>query len=214
MKTIALGSLAVALVASAGMADIVPSDVDRTGYQMYTATAQEIGDAVAARGFPAMYDNIAAGPGGYLAFPAAEGVLGVSDYVSAATGNQALEQFRFVGGVTTASTVIFVDFFDAGANHVSGFGVTLPSAGNFIWTITLGGAFTAADTGLVQIVTDAGTAGQWFLSDGAAAVGSTGAADVDNNGQALDHNYAMTVPAPGAMALLGLGGLVAGRRRR
>ncbi len=216
MTRIATGTLAVALIASAGMADFDFGDIDRSGYQNFSATAMDIGSNFGNRGNPAMYDDVSNDGNGYLAFAPATGVMGVSDYVSTASGNQALQEYIFVGGVDdlSTSTTVFVDFFDAGANHVSGFSVTLPQTGNFIWTITLGGAFSAADAGFVQMTADTGANGQWFLAAGPAAVGSNGTADFDNAGTALNHNYAMTIPAPGAMALLGLGGLVATRRRR
>ncbi len=70
---------------------------------------------------------------------------------------------------------------------------------------------------MTMTVDDAGafgpaTLGRMFLSDGGAETGNALAEDVATG---LNFNYEFTtIPAPGAMALLGLGGLVATRRRR
>jgi hypothetical protein len=208
------------LVAAAGMAsaDVALDSVDRSGYDIFTA--QGVALETQNRGdFPAQYNNQ---DGPYSAFPpsgAADGPLGVADYQSIATNNIAMEEFVFVGGVDTVDAVIFVDFFDAGGNFLDGFGVALPEAGNFIWTITTGGLEVAAG-GFVQMNIDDGTngplgLGQWFLNDTPAAVGDALAADID--GTAFNFAFSINgfeVPAPGAAALLGLGGLVATRRRR
>lgn len=209
------------LVAAAGIAsaDINLENVDRSGYQTFTATGIEIGAQNRGGVAPTQYDNIAAGPGGYVAFPASNvNPLGVADYQSVATNNIAMDEFTFVGGVDVAGETVFFDFFDAGGNFVDGFGVALSQAGNFIWTITIGGGVEAAAGGFVQMSIDTGGFvngnGQWFLSDGVAAVGDALAEDA---GGGNNFNFGITgteVPAPGAFALLGLGGMVASRRRR
>lgn len=209
------------IIAAAGIAsaDVNLESVDRSGYQTFTASATEIGTQNRGGVAPTQYDNIAAGPGGYVAFPPSNtNPIGTADYQSVATNNIVMDEFQFVGGVDAVGGTVFFDFFDAGGNFVDGFGVSLSEAGNFIWTIDLAGAFEAASGGFVQMSVDDGgfvvPNAQWFLSDGAPAVGDALAEDA---GGGNNFNFAIVgseVPAPGAVALLGLGGLVASRRRR
>ena len=210
------------LVAAAGLASAdvnLESVQDRSGYQMFNATATEIGTQSRGGVGPTQYDNIAAGPGGYVAFPASNvNPIGVADYQSVATNNIALDEFQFVGGVDALGGTVFFDFFDANGAFVDGFGVSLSQTGNFIWTITTDGLFEAAAGGFVQMTVDDGgfvvPNAQWFLSDGAAAIGD---ALLEDAGGGNNFNFALVgseVPAPGAVALLGLSGLVASRRRR
>ncbi len=214
MKKIA----AAILVACAGtaFADIV----DRSGYEIYTATATEIGTQ--ARGSSTLYSNQ---DGPYSAFdpaPAADNPLGFADYYSIATQNIDVSEFIFVGGVDTAGAVLFFDFFDGDGTNLDGFGVALPSAGDFIWTITIISGLEIAANGFVQMTIDDGSfgpagAGRWFLTENAASVGDEGSPDFPPGFNGF--NFAFTingaeVPAPAGLAVVGLGGLAAARRRR
>ena len=212
------------LVAAAGVAsaDVTLSGVDRSGYDIYAGEGIAIGSAARGDLDPSLYSNEAGPYSAFPAAPAADNPLGVADYQSIATNNIDLTSFRFVGGVDTAGTVVFFDFFDAGGSFLDGFGVALSQAGDFIWTITISSGVEIAADGLVQMTIDDGTDGavgngRWFLTPNAASVGNAGAPDFTSG---LDNfNFAFTlngveVPAPGAAALLGLGGLVATRRRR
>lgn len=174
------------------------------------------------------YSNMDPGPNGYQAFAPAGGVIGFDDYDSIAADNTTidLQSYRFVGGVDTSGGVMFFEFYDSSSAFVDSFGVALPQAGNFIWTITInsfpGGVVLPAE-GLHQVFADGAgdfgpaTNGQWFLGDAGPTVGSE-----DNNvGGTADgtfsHNFELNgefVPAPASAALLGLGGLAAARRRR
>ena len=59
------------------------------------------------------------------------------------------------------------------------------------------------------------TTGQWFLSDAGPSIGSEDVLIGGGGGGQFSHNFAINaVPAPGAAALLGLGGLIGFRRRR
>jgi hypothetical protein len=182
-------SAAVVVIAAAGTAWASPVLGD---YSTYTQISSDYVSAVAMddtathtdRGTTALFSNMDTGPNGYVAFPAALGVLGADDYVSTSAGAFALDTYRFVGGNGVGGDMI-VEFYNAaGDTLVNAFSVAL-GAGNFIYTITLGNGFMVDGAGIVQMVSDDLVGGgQWFLGDA------------------------------GALALLGMGGLVATRRRR
>lgn len=147
--------------------------------------------------------------------------LGFDDYVSTDPSPfYTLAQFRFVGGVSTVGDTLRVNFYDSGANLFNFFNVSLGTAGNFVWTITLGlqpngsdSTFLVPQAGFVEITAVTG-AGRWFLTPTAPSVGSNNLA-VGGLPNQFNHAFELVaVPAPGAMAFLGLGGLLASRRRR
>lgn len=138
------------------------------------ATAAPLDSVTVDRSADVMFANMGAGAG-YAAYGAATGVIGWDDYVSVAAGPLDLTTVKFIGGVTVAGGIVWFDFFDyAGANWINGFGVQLPQAGNYIWTITLGSVYTVDPTGILQITADtaSGTLGQWYLSDALPNVGT------------------------------------------
>lgn len=211
-------SALIAIVAAAGTAVASPVLGD---YSTYTQiSAEQVTAVTLEQGVQGVsstvYSNIDAGPGGYSAFPIANGALGFDDYTSTSAGSIALDTIRFVGGVDAAGGTLNFEFLNsAGDTLVSAFSVSFASAGNFIYTINIGGAFSADAAGILQLSTDATSNGQWFLSDGGPTVGSEDNTFGGASGGALAHNFELnTIPAPGAMALLGLSGIVAGRRRR
>ncbi len=217
---------AAALAALCGVASAAPvlqNNIDRSGYTIYTASqAGTRGTSIT------YYSDMQPGPGGYVAFPdtaiEADGafeVAGVADYTSTSMSNITMDTFKFVGGVDQAGGVVFFDFFDVGGNFVNGFGVQFGQAGSFIWTINLLNAMDVAGAGFVQMSVDdedlvgAGSmaAGRWFLGNNGADVGDAGAPEASPD---FNFNFEIgsTIPTPGAIALLGLGGLAASRRRR
>lgn len=205
----------VAAIAGTAFADVNLSTVDRSGYSMMDAQGVALDGAANLGTTTTFYENIA---GPYAAFPPSDvNPLGVGDYQSVATNNINMTEFVFVGGVDTVGAVVFFDFFDAGGNFMDGFGVALPDAGNFIWTITTD--LEVAAGGFVSMDIDDGTngpagLGQWFLTTTAAAIGDAGIEDVGGGNNFTFSIGGTEVPAPGALALVGLGGMVATRRRR
>lgn len=179
--------------------------------QSYTLHADPIPEGMYVERGPGVIYSAMAGP--FQAFAAAAGNLGVDDYDSILPGGQDnLTALRFVGGVTEVGGIIDFNFFDVASAPVSTFAVQFPQAGNFIWTITLATPVVIQDQGFLQLSTRAGVTGQWFLSTSLPTVGTESRALGDTTTHS--HRFELTVPAPGSLALLGLGGLVAGRRRR
>ncbi|RNC82092.1 MAG: PEP-CTERM sorting domain-containing protein [Phycisphaera sp.] len=222
------------VIFAAGLAVASSASADLTGAthsnlldpSMYTITARDInGPAIGE--IPAdHYSNMDAGPNGFVAFPAAGGAIGADDYSSVAGNDIDLAEFGFVGGVDTSGGVAFFEFFDASSNFVDSFGVAFAGAGNFIYTITINsfpGGVTVPENGIVQmVVDDAGafgpaTLGQFFLGDAGPTIGSEDVNFLGGNDGQFSHNFRINgepIPAPASMALLGLGGLAAARRRR
>jgi MYXO-CTERM domain-containing protein len=153
-------------------------------------------------------------PGPYSGFPAATGSLGFDDYSSTMTAPvETLQSMRFVGGVAAAGQTLQVDIYSVSVVLVNSFQITLPQGGNFIWTIT-GINLDIPKDGILQMTAVTGSQGRWFLGAGAPTVGTQSATFGGANGGALSHRFEFTTPTPGALALLGLGGLAASRRRR
>ena len=189
-----------ALVAAAGSASAIN----------VTATPLTEIPGYADRGTPVF----SAIPGPYAAFPAGTGSLGFDDYDSILPGGyDVLTDLKFVGGVTTVGGTLTFNFFHPDGTAISNFSVTLPQAGNFIWTIDTINVLIPTD-GIMQITAGENTTGQWFLSATAPTLGTQSSTFGGANGGAFSHRFELQVPAPGAAALLGLAGLVAGRRRR
>jgi len=203
MKT-TLGLIAVAGLASAAAAggaslSIVASaaTVDTTGASA-TVTLAVYGDAVGTAIAGGEFALTASGGAGLVSdmtgAAAAWGALGGQDNGHAGDGNY--------NGLIFGQ-LIFPPFINPAAESMLGNGPVL--LGNITVTI-------AADTsGVIDWSTAAG-AGDFILE----VFTDDGAAGIFEQLTAVSHGSASVnvVPAPSAMALLGLGGLVAGRRRR
>ena len=154
-------------------------------------------------------------PGPYNAFAAANGSLGFDDYSSTMVNNvEGLTAMRFVGGVTNAGETARFEFYSTSSILINSFTVQFPQGGNFIWTITLGAPIDIPKNGIMQIVATGNSTGRWFMTAVPPTIGTNDTTFGGANGGALMHTMELTTPTPGSLALLGLGGLVVGRRRR
>lgn len=192
--------------------------------QAITVSAREIGSAAGfeSRAVTQVY-NSQAGP--YSAFAAAGGVIGFDDYTSTASGaTTTLASLVFVGGVTNAGQSVSFQFLNPDNTLAADSGpLALPQGGNFIWTITFGAlpdgsdsTFAIPTAGILQITVGTGGTGRWFLTPTAPIVGTNNVGFGGGSTQTSPYNaFSLNaVPAPASLALMGLGGLVIGRRRR
>jgi hypothetical protein len=252
---------AAAVAALAGSAFGLGESLDRTNAVIFTVdtpgvqiTKQDIGSHQPVGRIGTTVYDAEGGGAGYVAAGPATGFLGFEDYgttVSASgppngvpttqVDTEELHEYGFVGGVTASGGVVFFDFFYNNFSFATSFGVQFPSAGNFIWTITI----TTPSTVLVptegyhQLFANNDpniapvTSGQWFLSDVGASPtighndnawdnGSFDYGDNDPNDpnvpdvdiRPIGQNFRINIPTPGAAALMGLAGLAGLRRRR
>ncbi len=173
------------------------------------ATAQEIDAYQGSLAESVVYSSLA---GPYAAYPA-NAYLGAANYTSIMVdATEQVSSLKFVGGVVTANSTLNFGFWNAAGDMlVSSFEMTFSQAGNYIWTITLApeDGISAAANGWLEVQGVAGATGKWFLTTTAASIGS----QVPVTGSYIHAFELTTVPAPGAVALLGLAALV-GRRRR
>jgi hypothetical protein len=188
-------------------------------------------------------DNTFSSGSGFLAAPAAGGVLGAEDYGTTLSPSGppngspttdfstfTMTGFQFVGGVDTSSGALFFDFFYNNVTTANSFGIAFPSAGNYLWTITFGSTgFIAPTEGFMQVTANTNpniatpTGGQWFLSDAGAnpvfgwndSAFSAGSHDYGSGSVPVGYMFALgQLPSPGAAGLMGLAGLVGVSRRR
>jgi len=209
MKTF---GFAVALCALAGAAQAVTLTAYSldTGDMVWTSdTAVQYGP----RADTVVYSHL---NGPYAAFAAAN-YLGFDDYATALAVSgptMSLNSMQFVGGVTTAGSSITFNFYNsAGTTLLNSFSSTFGTAGNFLWSVTNLGGFTVGSSGVLELVAQTGKTGQWFLSTSATTVGSDSRTFGDTT-TTNQHSFSLSIPAPGSLALVGLGGLLAARRRR
>jgi hypothetical protein len=206
--------LAVFALAGTAFADFLPVNHATLSTGL---TAVPIGSSEDGRNDPVVVYSSVPGPYGALA---AASFSHRDDYASTATGAGGifpLHSIRFVGGVEVVGGILDFFLLDSNEQTVSSFGVQFPNAGNFIWTITLTNPLPAANSGFFQVQTRDLTTGQWFATVTPANPGSNSFSS--GYGSTFDPQRIgafelREVPAPGALALLGLGGLFAARRRR
>ncbi len=226
-------------VALGGPFDPIPADqrgiigLGLLSADQYTLTATPIGSPGARGGAfgpeTFVYDGIEF-TSAYTAAATSIGYIGFDDYQTSTSpggtfggGVDFMAHHQWVGGLTgtnpTTGGVMFVTFFTAFGTPFSSYGVILGD-GLFYYGITItNGMYIPAD-GVVQLFANDGLAapaftgapGTWFYSTGAPTIGTNSNAFGNN---APDYNmHEIIIPAPASLAMLGLGGALAVRRRR
>lgn len=224
--------LAVAgLMAAPAMADLSGwTPPGNTGMPIFTAEAvAPVGSGGTVTRAPTrIYDSLAAGATGYLAFAPGSGLLGYDDFVTN-SGTAMVSDFYFVGGVAAGGQMINFYFLNSAFSTVNSFGITFTMGGNFIYTI--GGFPTSASatpfiiphTGYLVAVAPTGSTGQWFLSSHDAVVTGSNQAGVGGyyatsggvTTFSLVHLFAIGgIPEPATLGLLVASGAVFFIRRR
>ncbi len=159
--------------------------------------------------------------------PAAGGFVAFDDFNENIPWDSAwwpVHQFKFVGGVAQANDVLFFTFWNS-TSFVAyeGFGVRLPQAGDFIWTINItyptnliihnGDKVSMwADTGIYGITQSA----NWYLDAALPIDGTTGPTlpGYTAGSVPLNMKFSIWVPEPATLTMLGLGVLTLVLRRR
>lgn len=218
--------LAAIAIAAPAVADF--SHVDRSNFPIYTPnSAVKVGETVADREGPAIYDSLAPGTSGYLAPSPASGFMGSDDYTT--NSGTYLTAFKFVGGLSgfdpnVASGIIWFTFWSpttTGYTPVDGGGIALNTTGAYIWTITLGtpktiphnGLFTMFSATSATIPTGyAPSLGQWYVSSSDAVVVGSNSTTIGSLAPNVNL-FSFHTPEPTTLVLLTLGGLVLARRR-
>jgi hypothetical protein len=209
---VGMAAIVAALVGSSASASLMTGRVlDASQYRI--SAAAEPGTPFSLRDTGTIYDSRLAGSaGGTSVTQDAEFSQEVrSQYTSIGVDPNYLTSFIFVGGVAAVNQVLFFQFYDSASMPVSDFGVQLPQAGNFVWTITLAQPIPIANVGHVGLIPNTGVTGTFRFASTAPAVGTS--TDV-SDGKPGFYRYQITVPTPASASLLALGGLVALRRRR
>lgn len=127
-----------------------------------------------------------------------------------------LSLFQFMGGAVQDG-VLGVRFWDDNMNLVSGFQLVLPVTGEYIWSFDVRElGIDKPDSGFVQIDYQGKGEFTWLWTD-ALNIGFNDWDPGNQDGSTNNTLYAFSMwnlPAPGAIALFGLAGLVGTRRRR
>jgi MYXO-CTERM domain-containing protein len=216
LVTVGAGALAMSVASFASAIDGTITSQSSNLQHMHINLSGQAQGSAAAEG-DVRYNAV---PGPYAALPAGDGQRGFNFYQASGTGSSMyLGQFQFVGGTNTAGGSVTFNFYSYSGSGpefgplANSFSVALPQAGNFIWTITIDPGFEIPTLGRVEMVNGTGGLGTWFLTSTAPAVGTSfGSPFAAYPSQA----FALIegVPAPGALALLGMAGLARSRRRR
>lgn len=144
--------------------------------------------------------NSIAGPGGVAVFSVNGNSLFQNNLVQQMDINMN-------GATTVVINVSGTNITYNGGNMVGGFNI--PNAAKIIWNF-----YQATTLSIDRHFFGAILAPNATLSNSTAIEGSVFADTFNQNGEVHLPNFNGNIPAPGAMALLGLGGLIATRRRR
>ena len=208
-KTVGASALAIVAVAGTAMAagpfETVPANmrgVNGMGLlsaDQYTITERDLGS----------YGTRATGPvyaggsyGGGVDFMTSHDIVVFNDTVASST------------------TLVFFTFFTALGTAFDSYGVLLPADGTGHWyTINITGGMYIPSDGVVQMYVNnndlpayGSVPMSWYASAGAPTIGTNNSAFGSNNPNNQMHT--ITIPAPASLAMLGLGGMLAARRRR
>ncbi|HUU85875.1 MAG TPA: PEP-CTERM sorting domain-containing protein [Phycisphaerae bacterium] len=141
MKKAVLSVLVGLFICSPAWGDLTYRD--RSQAQIVTAANPiPLGEGSGLRGGTPIYDSLGPGTGGYIYEPPGLGVIGEDDWSPWPTSSPwcGVTQVTFAGGVTAADGLLWFKFYTdatASRNFATSFGVVLPTAGNFIWQITI-----------------------------------------------------------------------------
>jgi MYXO-CTERM domain-containing protein len=226
--------LAIALasgVAATGSAQ-TPISVDRTGYDIFdssqiTITATSLSSwSESERQGNDVYSSLGTdGTFGFSSTSTGPSAL-IDDYTGdGSAGNIFRLRFvTFVGGVSNAGDIIYFDFFSVQGLFISGFGVMMPNTLNQVWTFNVNSGTTqpvgsnqidVLNSGFLQIAGDDGSLNDSGLATNLRWFETNEVVDIGSNDAPTIFAFQVTgVPTPGAVALFGLAGLAAVRRRR
>ncbi|MBL8765020.1 MAG: hypothetical protein JNM07_12195 [Phycisphaerae bacterium] len=237
-----VGAVLVLAAGAAARPDFGP--VDRSDYHIYGPgdglTYQELGDdwnGAGPRNEVLMYSSGISPPGRWYEAVVAAGTINgdgiYDDYRGTMPNveNIRLGKFKFVGGALQASggvgggTLVFFDFFDERGFSKGGFGVNLGVYGDQLFTVDLPDSSNVLynNSGYVRMLPDDANGGnqfttmRWFTTDFAEVGSNSGQNPADGSAEGSIFSFSLThepVPAPSAFGLLGLGGLLAARRKR
>jgi hypothetical protein len=220
MKKLLVTLAAVGLIAASATA----APVDRSNTPIFTAEITQGSTHV-----NPIYSQMSNTPPTFsVSGPVSGGPASADDYDT--TKNPGLYNdmfsFRFIGGSNIPNGVVFFTFFNtAFTSRIDSFGVRLPSAGNYIWTITITtpANLTFPDQGIVAMWGDTGffgppTQATWFVEHELPTIGTTSPAFpgyTDGSGAFLHHDFEINaIPEPATLAMLGLGVLTLISRKR
>ena len=217
LVTVGAGALAMSVASFASAIDGTITSQSGDLQHLRINLNGEVVGSTAAPG-DARYDAMA---GPYASAAAGTGLRGFNYYQTSGTGaSMYLGEF----GTTVAGGSVTFNFYNysgTGTEYGSlanSFTVNLSQAGAFLWTIDLDPGFEIPTLGYVEMVNGSDSVGlsRWFVTQTAPIVGSSlgsafAAQGYPSQGFALIEGV---VPAPGAIALLGMAGLARGRRRR
>ncbi len=226
MKTLALCWAVVGFAAAVANGESLVRGRDRSDAPIYTSvSAEPIESGAGPMPRLAPYWNMALATSLY-SVSAAGGGVSVDDFYVGWVNDYStwqLREFKFVGGVAQANTVLFFTFLTPNFAPLESFGVRLPNGGNYIWTVDIPPPWAQRyeRRGLLMMWADTGlfgppATGTWFMDTETPRRGTTGPTlpgFTNGSGVPLNHKFAF-IPEPTSITLLAAGLLVVITQRR